>query len=62
LVKEAQKKYGISITENNFKAMLTGDFVFINVLPYELGDVVTELKQHIFPRKKLSLLLPKEFP
>lgn len=57
-----QSKYSISIAKDNMEAVLTGDFVFINVLPYVVGDVVEELGRNGFPNNKVIITVAAGIP
>ena len=60
LKEKAQKlkrAYGTSIAEDNMEAVFSGDFIFINVLPQVVGDVVEELGQIGFPENKVIITL-----
>lgn len=57
-----QKKYAVSIAEDNWKAVLKADFVFINVPPDAVADVVSELNEHGFPEKKVIITVAGGIP
>ena len=57
-----KKAYGISIAEDNLEAVLTGDFVFINVLPHVVGAVVQELQRAGFPDNKVIISVAGGIP
>lgn len=57
-----KKKYGISIAEDNRQAVAAADFVFINVLPNTVGDVVAEFKTTGFPQDKLIITVAGGIP
>ena len=57
-----KKTYGISVAEDNVEAVFTGDFIFINVLPEVVGDVVEELRQIEFPENKVIITLAAGIP
>jgi pyrroline-5-carboxylate reductase len=54
--------YGISIAEDNMEAVLTGDFVFINVLPNVVGEVVKELQRNGFPDDRVIITVAAGIP
>jgi pyrroline-5-carboxylate reductase len=57
-----EKAYGISVAEDNMEAVLTGDIVFINVLPNVVGEVVAELKSKGFPDDKIIVTVAGGIP
>jgi pyrroline-5-carboxylate reductase len=57
-----KNKYGISIAEDNRQAVAAADFVFINVLPNTVGDVVAEFKTIDFPQDKLIITVAGGIP
>ena len=57
-----KKAYGISVAEDNREAVLTGDFIFINVLPHVVGAVVAELKGNGFPDNKVIITVAAGIP
>ena len=57
-----KKAYGISVAEDNREAVLTGDFIFINVLPHVVGKVVEELKRSGFPDNKVIITVAAGIP
>ncbi|MEJ2282383.1 MAG: pyrroline-5-carboxylate reductase [Desulfobacterales bacterium] len=54
--------YGISIAEDNMEAVLTGDFIFINVLPNVVKEVVKELKRNGFPDDRVIISVAAGIP
>jgi len=50
-----QNQYGISIAEDNQEAVNTADFVFINVLPNIVDEVVKEFRKIGFPQGKVII-------
>jgi pyrroline-5-carboxylate reductase len=51
---ELRKKYRVATTTDNGEAVQWGDFVFINVLPQIVGDVISELATpHLWEGKTL---------
>ena len=61
-LEKLQNKYGISIAEDNLEAVYTADFVFINVLPNIVGDVVAEFKREGFPQDKTVITVAAGIP
>ncbi len=59
---ELGQKYRVATTTDNGEALQWGDFVFINVLPQVVGDVVSELAHLIYGKAKLSLRWLRESP
>ena len=57
-----KKAYGICVAEDNLEAVLTGDFIFINVLPHVVGKVVQELKGSGFPDNKVIITVAGGIP
>jgi pyrroline-5-carboxylate reductase len=57
-----KKAYGISIAEDNPEAALTGDFIFINVLPHVVGEVVQELQGTGVPDNKVIITVAGGIP
>jgi pyrroline-5-carboxylate reductase len=57
-----KKAYGISVAEDNMEAVLTGDFIFINVLPHVVAEVVDELKGSGFPDNKVIITVAAGIP
>jgi pyrroline-5-carboxylate reductase len=56
------KTYGVSVAEDNMEAVFTGDFIFINVLPHMVGDVVEELKRNGLPENKVIITVAAGIP
>jgi pyrroline-5-carboxylate reductase len=56
------KTYGVSVAIDNMEAVFTGDFIFINVLPKVVGDVVEELRPIGFPENKVIITLAAGIP
>ena len=61
-VEKLRKKYGISMAEDNQEAVYTADFVFINVLPKNVGEVVAEFKAMEFPQDKVIITVAGGIP
>jgi pyrroline-5-carboxylate reductase len=57
-----KKAYGLCVAEDNLEAALGGDFVFINVLPHVVGEVVTELKGTGLPDDKVIISVAAGIP
>jgi pyrroline-5-carboxylate reductase len=57
-----KKAYGIRVAEDNREAGLAGDFIFINVLPHVVGEVVAELKRNGFPENKVIISVAAGIP
>ncbi len=57
-----KKTYGISIAEDNLEAVLMADFIFINVLPDVVGEVVQELQGTGIPGNKLIITVAGGIP
>jgi len=57
-----KNSYGISIAKDNRQAVEAADFVFINVLPNTVGDVVAEFQTSGFPRDKLIITVAGGIP
>ena len=57
-----QNQYGISIAEDNLEAVYIADFVFINVLPNIVGEVVQEFRSKGFPQGKVIITVAAGIP
>jgi pyrroline-5-carboxylate reductase len=55
-------KYAITIADDNLDAVNKGDFIFINVLPQVVGDVISELSREQFPKDKVIITLAGGIP
>ena len=55
-------KYGIIMAQDNFEAVEKGDFIFINVPPQVVGDVIDELCRKRLPENKLIVTLAAGIP
>ncbi len=55
-------KYGIIMAQDNFEAVDKGDFIFINVPPQVVGDVIDELCRKRLPKNKLIVTLAAGIP
>lgn len=54
--------YEITMADDNPDAVNKGDFIFINVLPQVVGDVLNELRQEKFPKDKVIITLAAGIP
>jgi pyrroline-5-carboxylate reductase len=61
-LEKLQKKYGISIAKDNLEAVYAADFVFINVLPNIVGEIVEEFKTKGFPHGKVIITVAGGIP
>ena len=61
-MKTLQSRYGISIAEDNMEAVAAGDFVFINVLPHVVAEVVKEFRREGFPPDKVIITVAAGIP
>ena len=57
-----KEAYGTSIAEDNMEAVFTGDFIFINVIPHVVREVVEELKRKGFPDNKVIVTVAAGIP
>jgi pyrroline-5-carboxylate reductase len=57
-----QERYGISIAEDNLEAVNAVDFVFINIMPNNVREVVEEFKAAGFPRGKVIISVAGGIP
>jgi pyrroline-5-carboxylate reductase len=55
-------KYVITISDDNLDTVNQGDFIFINVLPQVVGDVINELSREKFPKDKVIITLAGGIP
>jgi pyrroline-5-carboxylate reductase len=55
-------KYEITMAQNNIEAVEKGDFIFINVPPQVVGDVIDELGRKRLPKNKLVVTLAAGIP
>jgi pyrroline-5-carboxylate reductase len=55
-------KYEIVMAKDNLNAVEMGDFIFINVPPQVVGDVIDELSAKRFPKDKLIITLAAGVP
>ncbi len=51
------EKYEVTMAQDNRDAVSKGDFIFINVPPQVVGDVISELSRKRFPKSKLVVTL-----
>ena len=61
-LKTLQSKHGISTAADNMEAAITGDFVFINVLPHVVEEVVKEFRREGFPPDKVIITVAAGIP
>ena len=61
-MEKLRRKYGSSIAENNQEAVSTADFVFINVLPNNVAEVVAEFQTVGFPQDKVIITVAGGIP
>jgi pyrroline-5-carboxylate reductase len=57
-----QKKFSVQTTESNQQALDTADFIFFNVLPQVVGQVLNELRKQKFPKDKMIISLAAGIP
>ncbi|MBW2411649.1 MAG: NAD(P)-binding domain-containing protein, partial [Deltaproteobacteria bacterium] len=55
-------KYEIVMAEDNLDAVDRGDFIFVNVLPQVVGDVIDELRGKRLPDNKVIITLAAGIP
>lgn len=55
-------KYEIVMAEDNLDAVNRGDFIFVNVLPQVVGDVIDELRGKRLPEDKVIITLAAGIP
>ena len=55
-------KYEIIMAQDNIEAVDKGDFIFINVPPQAVGDVIDELSRKRLPENKLVVYLRDQSP
>ena len=51
------EKYEVTMAQDNCDAVNKGDFIFINVPPQVVGDVISELSRKRLPKSKLIVTL-----
>ena len=61
-LEKLRNQYGISIAEDNQEAVDAADFVFINVLPNTVGEVVEEFNRLGFPQGKVIITVEDDGP
>jgi pyrroline-5-carboxylate reductase len=61
-LQQLYKKYEITAADDNPDAVDKGDFIFINVLPQAVGDVLAELGQEKFSKDKVIITLAAGIP
>jgi pyrroline-5-carboxylate reductase len=47
------KQYGVRLTTNNIKAIKESDLIVIAVKPYNIVDILEEIKDHLDPKKHI---------
>lgn len=57
-----KETYGLSVAEDNLEAVATGDFIFINVLPNVVSEVVAEIKRNGFPDNRVIISVAAGIP
>lgn len=57
-----REKYGILIADDNLEALQAADFIFINVLPQVVEEVLSEFQQQSFPQNKLIITIAAGIP
>jgi pyrroline-5-carboxylate reductase len=55
-------KYEMVLAKDNLNAVEMGDFIFINVRPQVVGEVIEELSARRFPKNKLIITLAAGIP
>ena len=61
-LQQLYNKYEITLADDNPDAVSKGDFIFFNVLPQRIGDVLTELRREEFPKDKVIVTLAAGIP
>jgi pyrroline-5-carboxylate reductase len=61
-VERLESNYGISVAGDNLEAVASCDFIFINVLPHMVGEVVAEFRQVKFPPDKVIISVAAGIP
>ncbi len=61
-LKRLYDKYEIVMAEDNLDAVDRGDFIFVNVLPQVVGDVIDELRGKRLPADKVIITLAAGIP
>ena len=61
-LEKLRDRYGISTAKDNLEAVNAADFVFINVMPGIVREVVEEFKAAGFPREKLIISVAGGIP
>ncbi len=57
-----QSNYGIVAAKNNLDAVAKEDFIFINVLPQTVDEVIKEFKASTILANKVIITLRPEYP
>jgi pyrroline-5-carboxylate reductase len=61
-LEKLHNKYGISIAQDNLEAVNTADFVFINVRPIIVEEVIKEFRKIGFPQGKVIITVAAGIP
>ena len=61
-LQQLHDNYGIVMAKDNPEAVEKGDFIFINVRPQVVGEVIDELSQKQLPKNKLIVTLAAGVP
>ena len=61
-VENLKNKFGILTAEDNTAAVFNGDFIFINVRPHVVGEVVEEFRREGFPQDKVIITVAAGIP
>ena len=61
-LQQLHDNYGITMAQDNLEAVEKGDFIFINVRPQVVRNVIDELSLKQFPRNKLIVTLAAGIP
>jgi pyrroline-5-carboxylate reductase len=61
-LQQIQYTYGIVMAKDNPEAVEKGDFIFINVRPQVVGEVIDELSRKQLPKNKLIVTLAAGIP
>jgi len=56
------RTYGVSVAADNIAAVSAGDFIFINVLPQQVAEVVAELESGGLPENKVIITVAAGIP
>ena len=61
-LQQLHDNYGIVMAKDNPEAVEKGDFIFINVRPQVVGEVIDELSQKQLPKNKIIVTLAAGIP